>query len=172
MQFDPRQRNTLHRPVQPAGFFTGVQLRPVIVGVIVDYIATYAGMYFYFAYLAGFFSKKGEASGNAIPAYVASTEGLLIVLAIGMLGTAIGGFVAGIKAGDFESKHGAFVAVGSLTIAFFEQLASEEVLPVPEWYRVVSILGVIPAGALGGYAAALFKTSGGAKRSGGSAAAA
>jgi hypothetical protein len=158
MQFEPRQTGTPPPPVQPTGFFTGVQIRPVIIGVIVDYIATYVGIYaYFFVYLANELSKKGQLSSDAIPAYMTTTEGLLIGFAIGTLGTAIGGFVAGLKATHFRSKHGAFVGVGSLIVSFLEQLATEEVLPVPEWYRALSVLAIIPAGALGGYIAEVFK---------------
>ena len=168
MQFEPRQTGMPPSPVQPTGFFTGVQIRPVIVGVVVDYIATYAGIYVYFfVYLANELSKKGQLSSDAIPAYMTTTEGLLIGFVIGTLGTAVGGFVAAIKAGSFESKHGAFVGVGSLIVSFIEQLASEEVSPVPEWYRVLSILAIIPAGALGGYVAEMFKGRVGASQPGG-----
>jgi hypothetical protein len=48
MQYDPRQTGKPPSPVEPTGFFTGVQIRPIIVGVVVDYIATYAGTYAYF----------------------------------------------------------------------------------------------------------------------------
>jgi hypothetical protein len=161
VQFEPRQTGTPPSPVQPTGFFTGVEIRPVIVGVVVDYIATYAGMYaYFFVYLANELSKRGEASSEAITAYMTTTEGLLIGFAIGTLGTAIGGLVAGLKAQSFKSKHGAFVGLGSLIVSFLEQLASEEVLPVPEWYRVLSVLAIIPAGALGGYIAEMLQGGG------------
>ena len=48
MQYDTRQTGKPPSPVEPTGFFTGVQIRPIIVGVVVDYIATYAGTYAYF----------------------------------------------------------------------------------------------------------------------------
>jgi hypothetical protein len=168
MQFEPRHAGTPAPPVQPTGFFTGVQIRPIIIGVVVDYIATYAGMYaYFFVYLANQISKKDQPSRDAIVAYMTTTEGLLIGFAIGTLGTAIGGFIAAIKAGSFESKHGAFVGVGSLIISFIEQVASEEVSPLPEWYRALSVLAIIPAGALGGYVAEMFKGRAGASRPGG-----
>ena len=53
MQFDPRQTGRPPAPIEPAGFFTGVRIRPIIVGVVVDYIATYVGIYaYFFVYLA------------------------------------------------------------------------------------------------------------------------
>jgi hypothetical protein len=161
MEYDPRHTGTPPRPIEPTGFFTGVQIRPVIVGVVVDYIATYAGMYaFFFFYLANQVAKNGELVPEAIAEYMNSLEGLMVGFAIGALGTAIGGFVAGRKARAFETKHGAFVGLGSLTVSFLEQLVQAGSAPMPEWFRALSILSVIPAGALGGYVAELLKGAG------------
>ena len=168
MQLDPRQTATPPSPVEPTGFFSGVQIRPVILGVVVDYIATYVGIYaYFFVYLAKEFSKQGEVSGEAIAKYMASDEGLMIGFVIGALGTALGGFVAARKAGKFEIKHGAFVGLGSLIVSFIELSMQEEVTPVPEWFRFMSVVAVIPAGALGGYFAEVFKGLGAAKPPGG-----
>ena len=154
MQYDPRSGGTPPSPIQPTGFFTGVQILPVIVGVIVDYIATYAGMYaFFFVYLANKLSEQGDLSQEAIADYMMSREGMMIGFAIGALGTAIGGFVAARKAGKFQIKHGAFVGLGSLIVSFIEEVLRGESMPVPEWFRALSILSIIPAGALGGYVA-------------------
>ena len=164
MQFDPRQSATPPSPVEPMGFFTGVRIRPVILGVVVDYIATYAGIYAYvFLYLAKELSKEGEVSSDAIAKYMASNEGLMVGFAIGVLGTALGGFVAARKAGSFEVKHGAFVGLGSLIVSFIELSMQEEVAPLPEWFRFLSVVAVIPAGALGGYFAEAFRSVGAAK---------
>jgi putative membrane protein (TIGR04086 family) len=88
---------------------------------------------------------------------MSSNEGLMIGFLIGALGTAVGGFVAARKAGKFEIKHGAFVGLGSLIVSFIELSLQEEVTPVPEWFRFMSVMAVIPAGALGGYFAEVFK---------------
>ena len=169
MQSDPRQTGAPHLPIEPTGFFTGVQIRPVILGVVVDYIATYAGIYaYFFVYLAKELSKEGEVSGDALTKYMSSNEGLMIGFVIGALGTAVGGFVAARKAGKFEIKHGAFVGLGSLIVSFIELSLQEEVAPVPEWFRFMSVIAVIPAGALGGYFAEVFKGIGAAKPPGAS----
>jgi putative membrane protein (TIGR04086 family) len=165
MQSEPRHAGTPPSPVQPTGFFTGVQIRPIIVGVVVDYIATYVGVYaYFFVYLANQLSKQGEVSSDTINDYMMTSEGLLIGFAIGTLGTAIGGFVAGRKAGNFEIKHGAFVGLGSLIVSFIEELLRQEYVPLPEWFRFLSVVAIIPAGALGGYVAEMFKGLGGNSR--------
>jgi len=156
MQYDPHTTGT-PSPVHPTGFFTGVQIRPVILGVIVDYIATYAGMYaYFFLYLANKLSEQGELSQEALADYMMSHEGLMIGFIIGALGTVLGGFIAAQKAGKFHIKHGAFVGLGSLTLSFIEEMLRGESMPMPEWFRALSILSIIPAGALGGYVAEMF----------------
>ena len=158
MQYDPRATGTPPSPIHPTGFFTGVQIRPVIVGVVVDYIATYAAMYaYFFVYLANKLSEQGELSQEVLADYMMSSEGLMIGFAIGALGTALGGFIAARKVGKFQIKHGAFVGLGSLTVSFIEQMLRGESMPMPEWFRALSILSIIPAGALGGYVAELLQ---------------
>ena len=170
MQYDTRQTSKPPSPVEPTGFFTGVLIRPIIVGVVVDYIATYAVTYaFFFIYLAKQLSKQGEVTGDQIRDYMTSPEGLMIGFVIGALGTALGGFVAAIKAGKLEMKHGALVGFCSLILSFIEQSLQEESTPLPEWFRLLSVLAIIPAGALGGFLAEAFKGLGrGRPRTGGS----
>jgi putative membrane protein (TIGR04086 family) len=158
---DQRSNYPAPRPVEPTGFFTGVELRPIIVGIVVDYIATYAAIYaYFFIYLAEELSKKGEVTSEMISEHMLSSEGLLVAFAIGALGTALGGFVAGYRARKLEIKHGGFVGVGSLIVSFIEQGLQEEAMPLPEWFRLLSLLAIIPAGALGGYVAELVKGAG------------
>lgn len=168
MQYDPRATGTPPSPIQPTGFFTGVQIRPVIIGVIVDYIATYVGMYaYFFLYLANKLAEHGELSQEALTDYMMSHEGLMVGFIIGTLGTALGGFVAARKAGKFQIKQGAFVGLGSLTVSFIEEVLQGGSVPMPEWFLALSILSIIPAGALGGYVAELLEgTLGGGPSSG------
>jgi putative membrane protein (TIGR04086 family) len=168
MQYDTRQTGKPPASIEPTGFFTGVQIRPIIVGVVVDYIATYAGTYaYFFIYLAMELSKQGEVTEDQIRDYMTSPEGLMIGFAIGALGTALGGFVAALKAGKLEIKHGALVGFCSMVLSFIEQSLQEESVPVPEWFRFLSVLAIIPAGALGGYVAERLKGMGRNYRPGG-----
>jgi putative membrane protein (TIGR04086 family) len=154
MQYDPRQTAKPPSSIEPTGFFTGVQIRPIIIGVVVDYIATYAGTYaYFFIYLAKELSKQGEVTSEQIAKYMTSPEGLMIGFTIGVLGTAVGGFVAAHKAAKLQIKHGALVGACSLMLSFIEQSLQEESLPLPEWFRFLSVLAIIPAGALGGLVA-------------------
>jgi putative membrane protein (TIGR04086 family) len=168
MQYDARQTGKPPSSIEPTGFFTGVQIRPIIVGVVVDYIATYAGIYaYFFIYLAKELSKQGEVTEEQILKYMTSPEGLMIGFTIGVLATAVGGFVAAHKAGRLEIKHGALVGACSLILSFIEQSLQEESLPLPEWFRFLSVLAIIPAGALGGFVAETLKGSNVGQRTGG-----
>lgn len=161
MQYNPRQTETAPPPVQPTGFFTGVQIRPVIIGIVVDYIATHLAMAaFIFGYLAKELSEQGEMTEDAIAKYMSTPEGLTVALVIGSLCTALGGFIAARKAGTLEMKHGAFVGLGSLIVSLIQQAVQDQSMPLPEWFNFVSIVAVIPAGALGGFAAGLLKGGG------------
>src|ERR1043166_651381 len=147
MKSDGTRRDSPPAPIQPVGFFTGVQIRPVILGVIVDYIATFAVMQAYLAlFVARSVSRDGEAPGVA-PQSMSSNDLLMIAFVIGSLGTALGGVVAARKAGVFGAKHGAFVGLGSLIVSFVELLMQEEPPSAPEWFRMISVLAIIPAGA-------------------------
>jgi hypothetical protein len=163
MQYDPRRPATPASPpspIEPTGFFTGIQIRPIVVGVVVDYVVTYAAMYaYFFIYLAQELSKQGEVTEEQISNYMTSPEGLMIGFAIGAVGTALGGLVAAFKAGKLEIKHGALVGFCSLILSFIEQSLQEEILPLPQWFRFLSVIAIIPAGALGGFVAEVFKDS-------------
>jgi putative membrane protein (TIGR04086 family) len=140
--------------IEPSGFFTGIQIRPVIIGIVVDYISTQLAMAaFIFGYLAKELTKQGEMTEEAVAKYMATPEGMTAMLVIGCLGTALGGFIAARRAGTLEIKHGAFVGLGSLIVSFIQHATQEQSLQLPEWFNFVSIVAVIPAGALGGYIA-------------------
>ena len=155
--FDPTKSNpprpeNIPPPIEPVGVLTGVQARPILVGVVVDYIATFlAGS----LYLIFFFSKealeKGELSDEALDQFLSSPENLFFLGVIGVLCTVVGGYIAGRLAKNAEVKHGALVGVGSLIMAELTEamLGSNESIPM--WYTVASYLIAIPAGALGGY---------------------
>ena len=68
MQYDTRQTGQAAVACGTHWIFTGVQVRPIIVGVVVDYIATYACHVhaYFFIYLAKQLSKQGEVTGEQI----------------------------------------------------------------------------------------------------------
>src|SRR5574341_363407 len=158
MDYQSRPTGAPPSPVEPTGFFTGIQILPIIAGVVVDFIASEIGRYaYFFVYLPQELAKQGAVSPEVIDAYMLTDEGLMISFVIGTLGTVLGGFIAARRAGKFEIKHGAFVGLGSLIVSAILEAASEEPVSIPEWFRFISVLSIIPAGALGGFVAETFK---------------
>jgi putative membrane protein (TIGR04086 family) len=143
--------------IEPTGFLTGIQFRPILVGVIIDTIATIALTSFYYAF---FVAKELSAQGGAEDAYSqywTSSEGLIASLVLGSLGTLIGGFYAAYKAGSLEMKHGALVGIGSILLGLALQGAGRDENALPEWFMALSFAAAIPAGALGGFFAEMVK---------------
>lgn len=165
MQYDPRHSTRPPSPIEPTGFFTGIQFRPIIVGVFVDTIATIALTTFYSSFfVAQELAAQGDAAEEALSQYWSSSEGLMASLLLGSLGTVIGGFYAGYKAGTLEMKHGALVGIGSIILGLFMQSAGT-LSEAPEWFIALSFAAAIPAGALGGFFAEIFKSAIGGGRS-------
>ena len=157
MQYDPHQPSPPKR-IEPTGFFTGIQFRPIITGVIVDTLATFLLVTAYYALFVAneLAAKGGAAAEDAFAQYWSSSEGLMASLILGSLGTLIGGFYAAYKAGTLEMKHGALVGVGSIILGLLLQFGSSE-SDLPDWFMAISLAAAIPAGAIGGLLAEMFK---------------
>ena len=163
MQYDPRQQPKAPAPIEPTGFFTGIQFRPIIAGVVLDTIATIVLVTAYYSLFVGKdLGAPGGMAEDAFTEYWNSSEGLMTSLLLGSLGTMIGGFYAAYRAKTLEMKHGALVGIGSIILGLvFQVMGSDRELP--QWFMALSLVAAIPAGALGGFFAEMFKnaTSGG-----------
>jgi hypothetical protein len=159
MQHDPRHTTTPPAPIEPTGFFTGIKFRPIIGGVVVDTVATIALTTLYYAFfVAQDLAAQGAPAEDASAQYWASSEGLMASFLLGSLGTVIGGFYAAYKAGALEMKHGALVGIGSIILGLILQSGGTET-SLPEWFMALSFAAAIPAGALGGFFAEMFKNA-------------
>lgn len=155
---DPNRsgREPIPPPIGPRGFFTGVEIRPIIAGVVSDYVAT---IVFGFLYLLTYvprelFENGGlseEALDKAAKEMMTSPDGLLSLAIIGAFATALGGYIAGRMAKGEKIKHGALVGFVSLVLGIIITAASSEGNPVPYWYELLTYILPIPAGALGGF---------------------
>ena len=164
MQYDPRQTGSPPKPIEPTGFFTGIQIRPIIMGAVVDMIATFALVAVYYRFYVARGSGAAEGFEEEMAKYWVSGDGLVVSLLLGSLGTLIGGFYAAYKAGTLEMKHGALVGVCSFILGLLLQPSSSE-NQMPEWFLALSLAAAIPAGALGGFFAELFSGVTGKKSS-------
>lgn len=81
---------------------------------------------------------------NQIEAYLHGPIVLILGMVIGFAFTILGGFVAGRVSKKFEVLHGGIVGfIGILFgVLFWTTL--------PLWYIIVSLVGVVPLGMLGG----------------------
>jgi len=125
-------------------------------GVFVDTVATFVIVSAYYSFFIVPGAGQGAPLGDEAAAYWTTGEGLLATFLIGSLGTLIGGFYAAYKAGTLEMKHGALVGIGSIILGLAFQAGSEE-SALPEWFVALSAAAAIPAGALGGFFAEMFK---------------
>jgi putative membrane protein (TIGR04086 family) len=153
----PNQQRTQSgpSPIQPRGFFTGVEIRPIIVGAVVDYVATaiLVTLYLILYYVKDPLAKNGlpeEAIEKALSEALSSSEGLIALIVIGVFCTMLGGYVAGRLAKTQEVKHGALVGVVSVVVGALQTAMAREISPVPYWYEILGYVLATPAGALGG----------------------
>ena len=153
MRMEP-PRQSVPPPIQPKGFFTGVQIRPIISGAVVDYVGTFVGtaLYIGFFYMGDALEENGspeKAIEDAFQQMISSPEGLLTLFLIGILGTVLGGYVAGRLAKAEEVKHGALVGAVAVVLGLLQSSMGDP-SPVPPWYELLGYILTIPAGALGG----------------------
>jgi putative membrane protein (TIGR04086 family) len=166
MQYEPRQSSAPPSPIEPTGFFTGIQIRPIIIGVVIDTISTMLlTTLYYVGYVAKDLAGQGAPAEDAFSIYWSSSEGLVASLLLGSLGTLIGGCYAAYKAGKLHMKHGALVGIGSIILGLLLQSGNAE-SNVPEWFMALSFAAAVPAGALGGFFAEMLRNfTGGGDRS-------
>ncbi len=155
MNLNQQPQGSVPHPIEPRGFFAGVQIRPIIVGAVVDYVATYALIMVYLIvhYMKEPLEKGGmpeEAIERALKEMLSSQEGLLALIVIGAFCTALGGYVAGRLAKAEEVKHGALVGAVSLIVGIVQTGMAGEASPVPYWHELLGYVLAIPAGAMGG----------------------
>ena len=156
---DYRQGSISRSPIGPRGFFTGVKIRPIVVGAVVDYVTTYIAVtvYVILYYVKESFQDGGipqEAIEKAFGEAMSSQEGLLAFLIIGALCTVLGGYVAARIAKVEQIKHGALVGAVSLLIGVLQTTMAGAASPVPHDFELLGYILAIPAGALGGHLAA------------------
>jgi hypothetical protein len=61
-----------------------------------------------------------------------------------------------------EMKHGALVGIGSIILGLILQSGGTET-SLPEWFMALSFAAAIPAGALGGFFAEMFRSATGGR---------
>lgn len=151
MQFGQTPPDQRLPPIQPTGFFSGLKPVPIVFGIVADVVSTFAlSTAYYMLFVAQEMSQHGGAPEDALTEYWNSSEGIMASLVIGAIGTVIGGFYAGRRAGSMEMKHGAFVGLGSILTGLVMQSLGGDAVRFQEWHMIIAYAAAIPAGALGG----------------------
>ncbi len=148
----------MHEPGRPPaieapGIFMGLRPRAILLGVIVDSLATLVASLVLVSTLAARqgVGSDGEISDEALDSLASSPEFLLASLVVGLACTSLGGFVGARRAGSSFARHGGWIGVGSALVALVLSVASgPDASPPPIWFELTSYLLVIPAGVLGG----------------------
>lgn len=120
-----------------------IKFKAVIVGAIVDNVATLVVMLFLMTALA----SQG-LSQDEVVARMKTASGEFLSLIIGLGCTVLGGYVAGRMAGRAEVLHGALVAGIGMLVALLLRESG-----VPTLYDIIGFAAMLPAGMLGGLTA-------------------
>jgi ABC-type branched-subunit amino acid transport system permease subunit len=159
MQFGQTPPQNRFPPIQPSGFFSGLKPLPIILGIVADIVSTFAlSTAYYILFIAQELRQSG-VSEDALSDYWNSSEGVMASLIIGAIGTGIGGYFAGRRAGLLEMKHGAFVGFGSILTGLVLQSLGSDAMKFEEWQLAIAYAAAIPAGALGGSIAEFLRSA-------------
>jgi len=140
-------------PIQPTGVFDGLRLGAILIGVLVDNLATFVAGPLLISLFAPELTSEpgGELPEDALEPLLTSPEFLLASLVVGLLCTVFGAYVGARRAACFCIRHGAWIAVGSVISALvIYALAGPQDPRPPLWFDLVGFSLMIPAGALGG----------------------
>ena len=147
--------------IEPTGIFEGLRPGAILLGVIVDTVATIISGFVLVSLFAVQTASRadGEISGEAFDAIVTSPTFLLASVVLGILCTILGAFVGARRAACSFVRHGAWIAVGSAVVSLVSYAVSAPAEPNPLWFDIVGFTLIIPAGIAGGLLAQYWPTS-------------
>jgi putative membrane protein (TIGR04086 family) len=122
-----------------------MHLWPILVGVLIEAVG---GIALGIAYVTGVFLLQ-SMRGTSMEL---SERALLVTQAVGLAAAVGGGFVAARMAGARHVQHGLAVGIVAFAIWFAADLLFPGEVPTG-LARLLSLVAIIPAGALGGYIA-------------------
>lgn len=140
-------------PIEPTGVFDGLRPGAILIGIVVDNLATFAASVMLVSFFAAGLADEhsGELPEGALESLLASPEFLLASLAVGLLCTVFAAYVGARRAACFFVRHGVWIAIGSAISALvLFAIAGPQGPRPPLWVDLVGFTLMIPAGALGG----------------------
>lgn len=139
-------------PIEPPGIFEGLRPGAILLGAVIDNLATMAGsLLLLFVFAAGLaLDGTRDVSEEQIEALMHSTGFLVASLVVGTLCTVLGAYVGARRAGRAYLRHGGWIAVTSAAISLLFYVAPSEGARGPVWLDLLGWLLVIPAGLAGG----------------------
>ena len=142
-------------PIQPTGSFSGLRPGAIVVGVIVDILATMAAFTGLVLVLTESYARDviEQVPEEVLDEISSTPEFLFWAFVLGSLCTALGGYVGAGRARCHYVRHGAVVGLTSLLIALINLLFSASGSTTALWYDLSSAVVIIPCGAAGGWLA-------------------
>ena len=140
-------------PIEPTGVFDGLRPGAILIGIVVDNLATFFATAMLVSFFAAGLAEEhgGDLPEEALESLLASPEFLLASLAVGLLCTVFAAYVGAKRAACFFIRHGAWIAVGSaLSALILFAIAGPQGPRPPLWVDLVGFTLMIPAGVLGG----------------------
>ena len=140
-------------PIEPTGVFDGLRPGAILIGIVVDNLATFVASAMLLSFFAAGLADEygGDLPEEAFESLLASPEFLLASLAVGLLCTVFAAYVGAKRAARFFVRHGVWIAIGSAFCALFSYVVAGQQGPHPPlWFDLVGFTLMIPAGALGG----------------------
>ena len=142
------------KSIEPEGLFDGLKPGAILVGAIVDHLATAVASSALVAWLGSeaILSEDEEARRTAIEALLSQPDFLIWSLVIGLGCTVLGAYVGATRAGTLHVRHGGWIAVASAALGLaFTVLSGQVSGPAsPLWYEATGWALLLPAGLLGG----------------------
>lgn len=140
--------------IEPEGLFDGLKPGAILLGAVVDNLATIVGSIALVVVLRPHevSSPDEEASRAALDALASDPGFLLWSMVLGVACTVLGGYVGARRAGRLHVRHGGWIAVASAALGVaFMLVAGQEPDPArPFWYEAIGWVLLLPAGLSGG----------------------
>ena len=142
------------RPIEPEGMFDGLSPAAILLGAVVDNIATLLTSFGLILALGAtdVFAEDEESSGAAFNELLDSPEFLFWSLVLGLSCTVLGAYVGARRAGQLHVRHGGWIAVASALFGLLFVLVpgQQPEQATPLWYEVLGWALLLPSGLLGG----------------------